>query len=85
MKTQKWLVLEEKGWQVVIPDFDIRPHAKVKISKGKMKLAWMDCPCKPKVSVLDKIIIHNSYMDKQKIDESMIVNLYENPAEMDLI
>lgn len=81
---QKWLRLDaDDGWQVVIPDFDSKPHANVKIEEGRMELAWIDCPCKPKINIGDKMVVHNSFIDMAKIDESMVVNLYENQAEID--
>jgi len=84
---QKWLRLDaDDGWQVVIPDFDSEPHSN-DTKKTKKELAWISCPCKPKVNILDKIIVHNSFIDQKRILDSMegIVGMHENPAEMDLI
>ena len=61
----------DDGWQVVIPDFDDLPHSTDTINPKEKELAWMDCPCKPKINVLDKIIIHNSFVDENAINESM--------------
>lgn len=68
---QKWLRLDaDDGWQVVIPETDIKPHG---FPEGKQKasLAWLDCPCKPRVDALNKIIVHNSFEDKKLIDDAM--------------
>jgi len=84
---QKWLRLDANdGWQVVIPDFDSKPHS-TDTKKTGMDLAWLSCPCKPEVNILDKIIVHNSFIDQKRILDSMegIVGMHENPAEMDLI
>lgn len=85
MEKQRWLNLQENGWQIVIPDFDTKPHANKLIKKGKMEVAGFDCPCKPKIAMQERIIIHNSFIDEERISKSMVVNLYENPAEFDLI
>lgn len=80
-ENQKWLRLDgEEGWQIVVPETDSKPH-----SNDRTKLAYLDCPCKPKVNVFDKIIVHSSFKDKDRINQSMVVNLHENPDEMDLI
>lgn len=73
---QKWLrVGGDDGWQIVIPESDSKPHAvdqeKAKNDEKKRDLAWMDCPCKPKLNYLDKVIVHNSFQDQAKINESM--------------
>lgn len=84
---QKWLRIDvEDGWQVIIPDFDSKPHANIKIKEAEMELAWLDCPCKPKIDVGDQIIVHNSFIDMERINKSMdafngVVHTYENPAE----
>lgn len=81
-KRQKWLRLDgDDEWQVVIPDFDSKPHANKLIKKGKMELAWLDCPCKPKIDIGNKIIVHNSFIDMAKIDES--INKMKNPTEQE--
>lgn len=86
-KRQKWLVIEgQDDWQIIIPDFDSKPHAdmtKKPKRSGKREVAWLNCPCNPEIDYLSKRIIHNSFIDKARIDESMVVNLYENPAEFD--
>ena len=73
---QKWLRLDlDDGWQAVVPDTDIKPHGiptGKKEAKGKeVELAGMDCPCKPKVDVGEKIIIHNSFEDMERITQSV--------------
>jgi len=61
---QKWLRLEAgDGWQIFIPDFGNESHS-TDTKNTKMKWLWMNCPCKPKVNILDKIIVHNSFTDR---------------------
>ena len=67
---QKWVVLESGGWRIVMPDIDILPHS-VDEKPHHKKLAGMDCPCKPKINYLDKMIVHNSFEQKEKIAKSM--------------
>lgn len=67
---QKWLRLDmENGWQVVVPEKDIRPHGFPKDGK-ETELADFNCPCKPQIHK-DKIIIHNSFEDMERIEKSM--------------
>lgn len=69
---QKWLILDaDDGWQIVIPDTDIKPHSTTAIKGKENELAWLDCPCKPKIDVGDKIIVHNSFEDMERINKSM--------------
>ena len=71
-EAQKWTRLDgDDGWQIVMPLSDSKPHATKKISKTEMELAWLDCPCKPKVALEDKIIIHNSFIDMEAIEKSL--------------
>jgi len=71
MQKQKWLNLEaDDNWKIVIPDFDSQPHS-TDTKKTKKELAWISCPCKPKIYMLDKIIIHNSFIDQKRILNSM--------------
>ena len=81
---QKWLLFEEEGWQIIIPETDIEAHANNPIKGKKNELAGFTCPCEPKIDYLNKKIIHNSFLDKERI-ESSVVNLYENKDEFDLI
>ena len=67
----KWLTLEaDDDWKVVMPDEDIKPHGFPK-DKEDTEIAWIDCPCKPRVDALRKIIVHNSFSDIEKIEESL--------------
>ena len=69
-KKHKWLRLDaDDGWQIVIPDFDSQPHATER--KDGAEVAWMDCPCKPRMSVGEKIIVHNSFIDEERIQASL--------------
>lgn len=77
---QKWLRLDgDDGWQIVIPESDTRPHAilteqeisRAKENKEEVDLAGFGCPCKPQVNWLDKIIVHNSFYDEDRIERSM--------------
>lgn len=73
MEKQKWLVLDwEDGWQIVVPETDIRPHGFPKEGAKKVELADFDCPCKPRVDK-DRIIIHNSFQDMEKIDQALAI------------
>lgn len=72
----RWLVLEEDGWRIVIPEFDVRPHSTA--TKGKKReLAYTECPCGPKVSWEDQSVIHNSFSDKMGLEISVKRNLEE--------
>lgn len=69
---QKWLRLDgDEGWQIVIPDIDIKPHSLTASKTEQNDLAWENCPCKPKINFGDKIIVHNSFEDEKRIEESM--------------
>lgn len=71
-KKQKWLRLDgDDDWQIILPDFDSKPHAIKKINDSEMELAWLDCPCQPKVDIGSRIIIHNSFIDKEKVDKAI--------------
>lgn len=67
---QKWLILDGGGgWQIIVPNIDDKPHG---FPKGdKAKLSDWDCPCKPKIDWIDKIIIHNSFIDMERIEKSL--------------
>lgn len=73
---QKWLTLDDEECVHVVPDFDSKPHGFPK-GKGKAVLSDMDCPCKPKIdfSGSKPIIVHNSFIDQEAIEKSMIPNL----------
>jgi hypothetical protein len=65
---QKWLVLDgDDGWQIIVPETDIKPHGYVKEGETEVDLADFDCPCKPRIDG-HKIIIHNSFEDMEKIN-----------------
>lgn len=71
---QRWLVIEDEGWDVIIPDFDDQPHGHIVDGETKCDLAWSDCPCKPRFLTSDKDgmyarpkIIHNSFRDMNAI------------------
>ena len=69
---QRWLRLDgDEGWQIVMPDTDILPHSLTSSKNESNDLAWENCPCKPQINFLDKIIVHNSFEVKKAIDESM--------------
>ncbi len=74
---QKWLVIEEGDWHIVIPDIDIRPHAEVaaedikKLQNTTLELAGTYCPCNPKIDWQSNLITHNSFAQQDAIDESM--------------
>lgn len=70
---QKWLRLDgDDGWQIVIPDTDIKPHStEVPDKTNELELAWFDCPCKPKIAWEEKIIVHNSFEDMNRVEEAI--------------
>ena len=68
---QKWLRLDDEDWQIVIPDIDIKPHGILKVGELKVELAGRECPCNPKINWEDKIIVHNSFQDIEKIEKSL--------------
>ncbi len=62
MKDTKWIRADAKeGWQIVYPRTDLQMH----------QLNNEICPCKPKINFGDKIIVHNSFTDIQRIDKSI--------------
>lgn len=66
----KWLVLDDdNGWKVVIPESDILPHGFPENNTAEIE--YSNCPCKPEVNLLSQIIIHNSFEEQKKIDESI--------------
>lgn len=68
---QKWLRLDgDDGWQIIIPETDIQAHS-IETNPYKRTLAFEDCPCKPKIDVGDKIIVHNSFEDMERINKAM--------------
>lgn len=70
---QKWLRLDaDDGWQIIVPDIDSKPHIskKTSINNGELEIGWMDCECNPKVNAFTKMIIHNSFIDKERINQS---------------
>lgn len=71
---QKWLVYteEETGYIHIVPDTDIAPHGYPN-KENKAELEDFMCPCKPQVKNDDGIItiIHNSFEDAQRIEESI--------------
>lgn len=68
---QKWLRLDDGDWQIVVPNIDSKPHGIVGEDKTKAELAGQECPCNPKINWIDKIIIHNSFEDMEKIEKSL--------------
>lgn len=66
-----WLSFkDESGWIHILPDTDIKPHSIEKEGLTR-KLATINCPCKPKVDYLGQRIIHNSFEDQKRIEESV--------------
>lgn len=67
---KKWLVLElEDNWQMILPDEDIKPHSKVIFDFNGKKEAPvcedMSCPCNPKIDFINKLVIHNSFDNRE--------------------
>lgn len=81
MEEKNWLVLElEEGWKAVMPAVDIRPHSAITVEEAeqlknipetKLEVADLDCPCKPKLDYLNKMIVHNSFSDTNRINKAM--------------
>lgn len=68
---QKWLVIDtEKGWKLILPDPDILPHS-LELEGNKREVAGIECPCAPKIDYINQLIIHNSFYDKKRIEESI--------------
>ena len=71
MKEKHWLRLDlENDWQAVVPQNDIDPHSTVILNypdgKKEGDLAGWECSCKPSVDFKDKLIIHNSFDNREK-------------------
>lgn len=72
LELPKWVLLEDDENYIVMPEFDNKSHS---VGKGKKRqLAYMDCPCKPKLSLADDnkwMIIHNCFLLKDIVDKEM--------------
>ena len=66
---QKWLVLDDCSWKIVVPEIDVKPHSFPE--RLTTPLAAATCPCKPKISWREKIIVHNSFMDEMRMNSSL--------------
>ena len=68
MKIKHWLRLDiGDGWQMVVPNNDTEPHTTQALAK-EVELADIMCPCKPRVDMESRIIIHNSF-DNRELEE----------------
>lgn len=69
---KNWTVLEDKNVIHVLPNMDIKPHGFSKDGKSAV-VSDFDCPCKPKINASGKkpLIVHNSFEDMKKIDDSI--------------
>lgn len=68
---QRWLKIDgNDGWIIVVPDFDDKPHSLDTIN-NKNELAMENCPCKPDINFIDKILVHKSFIDNNRINESL--------------
>lgn len=72
---QKWLRIEESGWQIIIPDIDTRPHSLTSDKEGINELAGFTCPCQPEIDYMNRIIIHNSFEQMEIVDRSIRENI----------
>lgn len=71
MEKQKWLRFKDDfNWTIVMPDFDSKPHGFPE-DTTKALLEYASCPCNPIVDFENSIIIHNSFIDQEKIEEAM--------------
>lgn len=56
-------------WKVIIPNEDIKPHAKFELiypdGEKEIPVAEFDCPCKPQIDFLSKLLIHNAFDSRQ--------------------
>lgn len=74
-----WITIEDDDCIVVMPETDSKPHGVPKRkNQRKVDLAWMDCPCKPRLSTGTRegafekpMIIHNSFEEDAIIDQAM--------------
>ena len=69
--TQKWQIIEQDNFVIIVPDADIRPHG-TRISDTRYELAF-NCACSPKVVAGAKgkifarpIVLHNSFQDIER-------------------
>lgn len=67
----KWLKIEEGQTITVLPDRDIKPHSSDTHGDNR-SIAYLDCPCKPDIKFDGRCmwILHNSFEDIQKIEDS---------------
>lgn len=72
---QKWQILEQDDYVVIIPNTDTRPHG-TRISDTRYELT-LECACRPKIMAGQKgkifakpIVLHNSFQDTERINIS---------------
>lgn len=67
----KWAVLDDDHVVHVIPESDIKPHGIRTGDELKVEVADINCPCNPKIDFRNEkvLIIHNSFEDKQFLDD----------------
>ncbi len=85
---QRWIVLDDGKYIHVLPTMDTKPHGvmspTVKDEKGlpEVKVAGLDCLCKPKITSIDLqgrlILTHNSFLNTDKINASLSKLFTEN-------
>lgn len=69
-KEMNWIVLEDEGWNIIIPRVDSKPHSTDPEGKTRT-LAYANCPCDPVILWRSQKVIHNSFADKEKVDNAM--------------
>ena len=68
---QRWLIFEDNGWQIIIPDFDIKPHG-FPNGTDDVEVENLNCPCGLRIDWLNRAIIHNSFEEKEKVEQAML-------------
>jgi len=70
---QRWQIFDEESCVIIVPNFDSKPHGDKRDDDGALLLGGFDCPCQPKLlhNGEKPIIIHNSFIDQERIEKSL--------------
>lgn len=71
MEMQKWAIIEQGGWQVLLPAPDIKQHLIGEFKNFVLTKVLTNCPCQPTINWLDMTITHNSFMNMSQVDKSL--------------
>jgi hypothetical protein len=78
---QVWKLYHEDNYILIIPDPDIKPHTDQAVDDdvGEYELGWLNCPCKPKMEFDGHTytVIHNSFLNQERLEMSLKTNLNE--------